>query len=355
LQVRYRHTVLDASPTDQQLGTVRKDDGYDIQRAFLRYVAEPTKNIALKMLVDFAELKRGQPKQTFKLAYAELHATRWLQFDIGLLKRPYSLLELLPIAKHELADLGPTDDFIKNQGYGGRDIGAIARIHPLPSRRMATLSMGAFRGDLDEGFDASPLKLVGARLEVNPIKHLRFGVNGVYRPFKNVKMVKTEVEDPTTGVTETTYPKTVTMTKGGAMGVDATVAYKHLEVRGEFLLGQRTDPAVAANEKQKNFWAAWVVVAPKIKLGKWWLVPAVKAEILDVDAQDDTTGRRRVLEGVVAVVPHEGVRIMADVTRTWTDRRLTSMDNVPWTSGSHILYVTEPSWTRVTVQTQLMF
>jgi hypothetical protein len=35
---------------------------------------------------------------------------------VGLFKRPYSLLELLPIAEFEFADVGPTDDVIKELG-----------------------------------------------------------------------------------------------------------------------------------------------------------------------------------------------------------------------------------------------
>ncbi len=99
--------------------------------------------------------------QSFKLAYVETRPFKWLQIDFGLMTRPYSLLELLPIAKHELADLGPTDTFIKDQGYGSRDIGAIARYRPFSRRRMMTVSVAAYRSDIDEGFDASRLKMPG--------------------------------------------------------------------------------------------------------------------------------------------------------------------------------------------------
>jgi len=357
VQARYRSTFVRESGlssssivAEQQKGTLQNNDGFDIQRAFLRYVASPTKQIDAKFLVDFAELKHNNVSQSFKLAYVESHITKRLQIDFGLLKRTYSLLELLPIAQHELADLGPTDDFIKNQGYAGRDIGAVIRYQPLPMRRMMTVSVGAYRGDIDEGFDASPLKLLGVRIEARPVKHLRLGANAVWRPYANVEMQKT-VDDNTGGIG---YQKNVTKRKGAAAGTDVTLTYQHLEVRGELLLGQRTDPIQPLNGSQGSFWSAWLLVSPKIPVGKWLLVPAAKAEILDTDALN-SGGRRRVLSGVLGVMPASGLRIIADVTHTWTDVALTSMQSVPWTSGASKIYVPEPSATSVTLQSQLVF
>ncbi|HEY5957917.1 MAG TPA: hypothetical protein VIV60_15245 [Polyangiaceae bacterium] len=352
LQFRYMSTFGDSNISEDQRGTIKRDDGFDVQRVFLRYVASPAKSVDVKFLADFAELKHGNPKQTLKLAYAEVHAHRRLQIDFGLMKRPFSLLELLPIAKHELADLGPTDSFIKDQGYGGRDMGAIIRYQPLPDRRMMTISAGAFRGDIDEGFDSSPLKLLGARIETHPVKHLRLGVNAVYRPYDNVEM-QDATETSNSGVETVSYKKVVTMRKGAAAGTDVTLTFRHLEIRAEALLGKRTDPVQLPNGKQSSFWAAWVVVAPRIPIGKWLLVPAARAEVLDTDALNPN-GQRRSITGVLGVVPLAGLRVLADVTRTWTDPLLTSLDKVPW-SGSNGFTVTEPNSTRATVQAQVLF
>lgn len=354
LQVRYRSTWADesrllASPivAEQQKGTLQDNDGFDVQRAFLRYVASPSKRVDAKFLVDFAELKHNNVPQSFKLAYIETHVTKRLEIDFGLLKRTYSLLELLPIAKHELADLGPTDDFIKNQGYAGRDIGAVVRIQPLPTRRMMTVSLSAFRGDIDEGFDASPIKLLGARIETHPIKHLRLGVNGMWRPNNNVKMQQVTADDGTVG-----YQQTVSMYRGAAVGFDATLAYRLLEVRGEVLAGQRTDVNPYSTARQPDFLAAWLLVAPKIPVGKWVLVPAAKAEILDIDALN-TGGRRQVLSLVVGAMPLPGYRVILDVTRTWTDYDVMAMQNVPWVKPK--IYVYEPNSTSATLQAQVVF
>jgi hypothetical protein len=353
LQVRYRRTFADESrlssiavTREQQLGTLTQDDGYAIRRAFLRYVASPSKYVNAKFLIDFADLLGGQVPQSFKLAYMEIRATRRLQFDVGLLKRPYSLLELLPIAKHEMAELGPTDDFIKTQGYGGRDIGVVVRYKPLPERQMMTVSVGAFRGDIDQGFDASPLKLLGARIEVHPVRHLSLGVNATWRPYDNIRVSEITTHGVTTDV------HTVTIMKGAATGTDATLTYQNLEIRGELLLGKRTDPPVDPTGKQSSFWAAWLVLAPKIQIGKWWIVPAAKAEILDTDVLNPGQQRRSVT-GVLGVIPTGGLRIIADVTHTWIDSNLPFFAAVPWNTNS--TYVPEPDSTNATLQAQVVF
>ena len=353
LQVRYRSTFADVSrlssdpvTREQQRATLTQDDGYAIRRAFLRYVASPSKYASAKFLVDFADLLDGQVPLALKLAYMEIRPTRRLQFDIGLLKRPYSLLELLPIAKHEMAELGPTDDFIKTQGYGGRDIGVVVRYKPLPERRMMTVSIGAFRGDIDQGLDASPLKLLGARIEVHPVTHLSLGVNAVWRPFDNTRVSETT----TNGVT--TQVHTTTMVKGAATGTDATLTYQNLEIRSELLLGKRTEPLIDPTGKQSSFWAAWVVIAPKIQIGKWWFVPAAKAEILEIDALNPGQ-RRRTVTGVLGLIPTNGIRIIADVTHTWTDPNLPFLADVPWKTNS--TNVPEPDSTNATLQAQIVF
>ncbi|HEY5957149.1 MAG TPA: hypothetical protein VIV60_11370 [Polyangiaceae bacterium] len=351
LQLRYSATRPDAGANTPQRGTVQANDGYDIQRAFLRYVATPAKTVEGKLLIDFAELKHGNAKQSLKLAFASYRPTRRVRFDVGLLKRPFSLLELLPISKHELSDVGEVDNFIKDQGYGGRDFGVIARFQPLSRRRMLTVSIGAYRGDIDEGFDASPVKLVGGRLETHPIKHLRLGVDAVWRPFSNVRM--TEPADASVAA----YTKAAVMKHGMAASTDATLTFRHFEARAEMLLGKRTDLVAIAssNGRQSSFWAAWIVLAPQFEVGNVLLVPAARAEILDVDPLNPAGGRKRTLSAVLGLVPFTGVRLLTDVTRSWNDRDFIALDKVPWSHGQAKYYVTEPNWTRVTIQTQLIF
>ncbi|MGC4069234.1 MAG: hypothetical protein QM784_32215 [Polyangiaceae bacterium] len=351
LQLRYRHTIADQSMlSDQseiereQRGTLQAQDGYDIQRAFLRYTARPMDAIETKLLVDFAELRHGQPRQSFKLAYLQIHATNRLEFDVGLMKRTYSLLELLPIVNHELADLGPTDSFIKDEGYGGRDVGTIVRYSPLPKRRWLTLSVGAFRGDIDEGYDADPLKLVTARIESFPWKHLRLGACGSYRPEKSVEMQRLTNAD--TGAKY--YAEVTTLDPGKAMALDATLLFKHVQLRTEVLYGDRTNPKRVGSD---HFAAGYVVLASRFKLGGLTFVPAGKVERLDLNPES-SGGARTLMTAVVGVVPLDGLRILGDLTYTRVDQGLTFMERVPWTSSKNAVYAIEPSSTAITVQLQ---
>lgn len=351
-QLRYKHTYVDSDETSsiptvahEQRGMLNKDDGYDIQRAFLRYTAKPSKHVEGKFLVDFAELRHENVRQSFKLAYLLIHPTKRLEIDVGLLKRTYSLLELLPIVEHELADLGPSDSFIKDSGYGGRDLGAVVRYQPLPQRSSMTVSVGAFRGDIDEGYDSHPLKLVTARIEGYPWKHLRLGVNGAWRPYDNVQMQKFKDADD-----ETYYSQVVSLTQGAAVGADASLLFKRLQIRAEALYGDRTDPGRPYNANR--FASAWLVVAPNFKLGAVKFVPAGKFEMLDANFQRPG-GRRMVVTGVFGVVPVKNLRLLVDVTRTTVQRSTLAMSDVPWMSGD--VFVAEPSSTTGTLQIQYLF
>ncbi|MES1207529.1 MAG: hypothetical protein ABUS79_16460, partial [Pseudomonadota bacterium] len=127
--------------------TARHDDGFNINRAFLRLTARPTETISGKLLVDFAELLHKNEKKALKLAYGEIAPNESVTVYAGLFKIPFSLLELLPIADFELADVGPTDELIKDLGFGGRDIGTMVEVAPLQKKKWLHISAGAFRGN----------------------------------------------------------------------------------------------------------------------------------------------------------------------------------------------------------------
>ena len=142
LQLRYRNAWADASQLaaapalrDAQRATLENDNGYDVQRAFLRYVAAPTQGVEGKLMVDFAEFRHGNAKQAFKLGYVELSPMKRLQFDVGLMKRTFSLVELLPIADWELVEVGTLDDFLKEKEEHGS--GLFVRKQLLRLRKLA--------------------------------------------------------------------------------------------------------------------------------------------------------------------------------------------------------------------------
>jgi hypothetical protein len=191
LQTRYTRVFDDANVKDAE-----SNDGFALNRAFLRGVVHPYKWLSAKLLVDFAEFAYSNPQQALKLAYGEVKPTKRLELTFGLFKRTYSLLELLPIAEYELADTGPTDNLIKDTQFGGRDAGAMVRGDPLPKRRWLHLYLGAFggagegaeglpgtTGNANTGPDlAAPSLVLTARLMSRPLKHLSLGLDGAWRP-----------------------------------------------------------------------------------------------------------------------------------------------------------------------------
>jgi len=179
-QVRYAGTFT-APASPDSVATARQDDGWRLNRMFLRLVAAPSKRLQARVLVDFAELLHKSGKKSLKLAYGELRPWKWLEITAGLFKRRFSLLELLPIASYELGDVGPTDSFLKDLGYAGRDVGAMIRVNPLPHRKLLTLWVGGFAGDPEEGYDVTVGKLLTTRVESRPLHVLRLGADMAWR------------------------------------------------------------------------------------------------------------------------------------------------------------------------------
>ena len=149
---------------------------------------------------------------------------------VGLFKRPYSLLELLPIADFEFADVGPTDEVTKELGFGGRDMGAMVQVEPLSIKCWLNLSAGMFAGDA-EGRFASLAGLLSARLESSPLRIVRLGVDASYRPRRTLALLEDTVD----------YKGVGFLDEGGAVSGDVSVAVGRMEVRAEGLYGKRVD------------------------------------------------------------------------------------------------------------------
>jgi hypothetical protein len=296
IQTRYRQTIADHSDPITILDP-RLDDGYSINRAFLRATTKPRAWLTAKMLVDLAELSHKNPKRTLKLAYAEMQVHPRVYITAGLFKRTFSLLELLPVADFELADSGPTDDLIKDAELGGRDVGAMVRVDPLRKRKWLSAFVGVFDGGLG-GVDARPAGLVTARLVAQPIKHLRLGIDGAWRP---------RGKHPPGGITPDTGP-------GRATSADVIYARKHYELRAEWLWGTRSDEINAADAK--TFMAAWGIAALRKQVGAVTLMPAARFEWLDAD-REHPIGRRFYMSGALNVMDlADTFRVVVDVSRS---------------------------------------
>ena len=299
-QTRYTATF---APTIDQTTTLdpRLNDGYSLNRIFLRATTRPRPWLSAKLLVDFSELSHKSPKNALKLAYIDLTiAPKWT-LTVGLFKRTFSLLELLPIAEFEVADVGPTDTLIKDAKLGGRDAGVMIRFDPLRKRKWLSIYLAAYDGGLG-GVDARPLGLVTARVVAQPVKHLRLGVDGVWRQHG---------QQPPPGIPSNAGP-------GQAVSADIRYSRKRLELRAEWLWGDRADEANRGDAR--TFMAAWVIAAVRLRLDPVVLMPAVRFEWLDADREHEI-GRRYVFSTAVDVMDvSESVRLLIDVSHYQVQR-----------------------------------
>ncbi len=303
LQTRYNYEFNDKSPL--------KDNGFSLNRAFLRGFAQPYKWLSAKLLVDFAEFAYSNPQQALKQVYGELRPYKRLQFTVGLFKRTYGLQELLPIAEWEFAETGPSDNLIKVTQFGGRDVGVMVRGDPLPKRRWLQIYLAAF-GGAGEGAEnvsgttgtthagpdlSAPSLLLEGRLESRVVKHLTLGLGGAWRPQSAVNADTPEISQ---------------VTNGTAVGADATFSNELLEVRGEWLYGDRTD--IHTRMDARTFMAAWGLVAVRVPVGPAVLMPAARFEWLNDDLQHPE-GDRYLVSGALNLDVTHQVRFLVDLTR----------------------------------------
>ncbi|MGC4090443.1 MAG: porin [Polyangiaceae bacterium] len=319
LQTRFQHTAADMEPIESRLlaegsngvdytqNLIREralsNDGFGIQRAFLRATAQPTKEFGAKLLVDFAELLHKNQKSSLKLAYGELRVTRAITVTAGLFKIPFSLLELLPIADYEFADVGPTDALIKDVGVGGRDIGVKVQIAPLHKRRALSFELAAFDGDNHNLQRYPGPGILAARVKTRPWSHLELAGDCAYRPM-NVR----DVDD-----NGTAFQKHA---KGGACSVDASFSYHRFAVRGEWMTGKRTDSPLFPDKKDHRFSALWGLASYRVKLrDKMALMPAVRVEWLDED-QPSVVGQTFLVSAGVNLDVSSSTRLLLDLSRS---------------------------------------
>src|SRR6185503_7479314 len=157
----------------------QQGDGWNLNRFFLRISGNPSELVGLKAILDFAELANDDASGTVKQAYAIVKPIpQHLKFVAGVFKLPFSTMELDPIAKYELADLGQADALSKDLGYAGRDLGAEVIVAPFDRAQLLHVMVGVFRGHFHDENDLL-FGTVGARLESEPMKGLRLGVDMV--------------------------------------------------------------------------------------------------------------------------------------------------------------------------------
>jgi hypothetical protein len=331
LQTRYDHTFApdSANPRNgyalRENVLVRDGDGFSLQRFFFRIAADPSPLIGFKAILDFSKFRGSDISNVLKQAYATLRPfPKRLEFAAGVFKLPFSILELDAVAHYELGSLGSADDFIKNLGFGGRDVGAEVMFAPLAKPRWLRVLVGAFRGHAQDEH-ASPLGAIGTRLESKPIKGLRIGVDVVGMPYSAdyKEPFATSNKDVLPNPPDPLYPREQRWAGGKAYSADITYSRHRFSVRGEGMLGDRVD--VDQRYGARSFWAAWALASYRFPVGAIELMPAARLEYLDTD-REHAGGLRRELTLGVNVLFSKTVRMLVDVTRTDVQHNTTVLE-----------------------------
>lgn len=321
LQPRYAHTFAEPSDNPRPGYAVREDilvrdgDGWSLQRFFFRIGADPEPWVGFKAILDFAKLRGSDVSNVLKQAYARLRpVVGHVEIAAGIFKLPFSILELDPVAEYELTDLGDADNFIKNLGFAGRDIGAEIMVAPLPKPKRLRLSLGAFRGHAQDE-NASPVGAIGFRIESKPWKWLRVGADVVGMPSGATykQPFETSGKDVLPMPPDPLFPRERRWAPGKAYSADISLEKYHFHVRAEGMLGDRVD--VDTRYGARSWMAAWVLVAYKFHAGPIALMPAARAEWLDSDREHPVGDRRELTFGCTLILS-KTVQLMFDFTRT---------------------------------------
>ena len=305
IQTRYGETYPDTTRPGE-LALAQHPDGWVLNRAFLRVVSKPTTWLNAKLLLDFAALRTADLPQSVKLAYATIQLHPRIALSAGLFKRPFSLLELLPIGEYEFGDNGPSDNLIKDIGFGGRDIGALVEFSPLPRKKLLKVSLGAFQGGHADT-TAMADGLLAARVESTPWKHLHLGADAIWRR-------KASVDDYGTS--------DGAQSDGWAWSADVILDYTRFDLRAEVLAGDRTDVKNRFNPDfsapAMHFLGAWILGLYRIPVGKSVLMPGLKLDWVDTD-REHPVGNHLSLSGSLNIDFDPRVRLLLDLTHQWVD------------------------------------
>jgi hypothetical protein len=102
------------------------------------------------------------------------------------------------------------------------------------------------------------------------------------------------------------------VSSGAATSADATYSNSYLELRAEWLYGDRTD--VPTRGDARTFMAAWGIVAVRFPVARVLAMPALRFEWLDADRQHPE-GQRYLASGAVNLDFTTHVRLLLDLSR----------------------------------------
>jgi hypothetical protein len=320
LQTRYEHTFA-ASDNPQAALALREEvlahdgDGFSVQRFFWRIAATPSEYLSFKSILDLSKLRGSDVSNVLKQAFMQVSPVpKRLELVAGVFKLPYSILELDPVARFELPNLGQADDLVKDLGFAGRDVGVEVMFAPLPRPRWLRVLLGVFRGHAKDE-RSSPFGAIGARLESKPIKGLRIGfdVVGMPKAISYKRPFETSSDDVLPNPPDQLYPREQRWGNGVAYSADLSYTRKYFSLRAEGMLGDRVD--IDQRYDARSFWSVWGLIAYRFKVGPLGVMPAARVEWLETDREHDLGGRLE-LSAALNVLYKKSVRWALAVTHT---------------------------------------
>jgi hypothetical protein len=249
---------------------------------------------------------------------------KYLDLQLGVVKLPFSILELNPTARFEFADYGPGNELTKDLGFAGHDIGAQLVIAPLEKSRWLRATLGAYRAHAHDEH-ASPLGMLGARVESEALKHLRCGVDVLWQPrsYQYKEAFNTSSKDVLPNPPDPLFPASEYWGDAYAASADVSFTPKRFSARAEGMLGKRGDRVTAYGAN--HFAGAWLILSHRFEVGDTKLRPAVRGEWFDADSTR-RGGTRRALSGSFTTEFSKRIQLMLDVTHIWVEPKTPVLD-----------------------------
>jgi hypothetical protein len=285
LEARVRQELGAAADETLRLirDTARAHDGFQLRWASFRFEARPRPYVRAGMEIDFARLLDSEDlARLIWEAPVVLTPRPWIDITTGVLHVPFSVLELVETSQLELGERGPAHEMLEEQlSLSRRNTGVRVDVSPIADHRRLQLTAGAFQGATTGATGAQDFRgpgLLAGRVLGEPIDNLRLGASVAWRPRATLEWWD-----------ELRY-RYVVFEPGVAIAANATLSLSRFLFRGEWMMGSRTDadvpvPLQFRRGDARNFMAGWGMIAIRLPVRTMTLMPALRAEWLDVDTR----------------------------------------------------------------------
>jgi hypothetical protein len=254
---------------------------FSIERARFDGRWDPSKAVRLVLEFDVADGITGtgtfDPTNFIKDVYARINIKRWLKFQAGHFKRPFSRIRLTSPWDLLIPERGLIDDKIVGKrivgGFGGRSIGVMA-LGQIKEALGLRYYVGFFSGfGFLENYEHAYRDIVG-RIEIEPLSGFKIGVNDAFKLYYLNEKLQTV--------------NLLGMDIGFEMAGFSAVLEGDV---GKYLYNYTIGDSEEVVLSSVSFWGAHATVAYEFALGdSIKLTPAFMAEYLNAPVNDSYNG-----------------------------------------------------------------